>query len=101
MSYPATGYLHVIVLHDNAGTIEFMNENHLAWIGSAFVHEPRFDIELLIIKEVPRQLAQTGRTISVNVNGSGRDGGIVEQRAVLEVVIRMMMGDENVAQPIE
>src|SRR5437870_4483491 len=101
MAYPATRDLHIIVPHYHTRLVKLMNENHLAKVGPAFVHNAGLDIEFLVFKEILRQLSQPNRSISLNVNRPAGHPCVVEQRAVLEIVIRMVMSDENVAQAVE
>src|ERR1051325_1876411 len=91
----------LVVSHHRASSLEFVNGNYRAWIRVAFVGHPRFDVELLIFQEVAGQLAQANWAVSVDVALLSSDPSVVNQCAVLEVVIGMMMRDENVAQTVE
>ena len=78
-----------------------MDSKKLSRIGHALIRHSRLDVELHVVEKAFRHSLQTFWSISVNVRRSFRLPRVVEQRAVFEIVIRMMMCDENVAQPVE
>src|SRR5438876_5413710 len=101
MAHATTRYRHFVVLHDDTLAIKFVHENHFARIKPAFIFKTRLDIELLVTEKVLSHFTQTGRTIGVNTDSLGGNARVIEQRAVLEVMIRVMMRDEDVAQSVE
>src|SRR5260370_15103932 len=101
MAHKKTADLHVIILHYDARAIELVNEDQLAWIFTALVRDARFDIKLLVTEKILGHLAKAGRSISVDVDGQAGNPRVVEQGAVLKIVIRMVMRNEDVAQSVK
>jgi len=78
-----------------------VNRQLLAWIGNALVDDTRVDIEFHVVEKVTRHALQADGSIGVHARRFPRRPGVIEQRAILEIVIRMIVSDENVTQPIE
>src|SRR2546427_3457241 len=97
MAHAATRDRHIIVLHHDARLVEFMCGNQLAQVKLTFVNDASVDVEFLVFKKILRQLLQPRGSISINMNRPASNPRVIDQWAVLEIVIRMVMSNENVA----
>ena len=97
MAHAATRDLHVLVTHHDARLVEFMHRNQLAQVQLTFVHDAGVDVEFLVCKKILRELLQPRGSISINMNRPASNPRVIDQWAVLEIVIRMVMSNENVA----
>src|SRR3569833_441359 len=73
----------------------------LTRIGVALVLHPRIDIDLFVTKEITRHLTESRRPERVNVYLAACHPGVIQQRPILKIMIRMVMRDENVAERAE
>src|ERR1041385_9167638 len=78
-----------------------MRRAQLARIRAAFVYNAHVDIKLLILEKLLGHLRETRWTIRVDLRGQTRDPRVIDQRSKLEIVIRVVMRDKDVAQPVE
>jgi hypothetical protein len=73
----------------------------LARITDAFVDYPCVDVEFHVIEKVAGHAPEADWSVSVNAWRLSRRPGVVEQRAVFQIMIRMIVCDENVPQPVK
>src|SRR5437867_918345 len=101
MADPTAADLHVLVLHDQPGLLEFVNCNQLARIRTAFIDNAGVDIELLVTEKILRHLLQTSRSESIDPNRLAGYPRVIKQGAVFKIMIRMVMSNEDVAQSVK
>src|SRR5262245_34847451 len=101
MTNPAGRNLHVAILEHNSRPVELVRNNELAEIWPSLVYDPSVDVELCVTEKRPRHLYEPGRSISIDARKLTRSPRVIEERAVFEVMIRMMMGDKDVTNPVE
>src|SRR5829696_9184142 len=92
---------HIVILHDDAGSLELVNRNRSSKVGHAFIHDTSVDVELLVCKESASKFFQSCRAVDIHFRRLRSHPCVIEQRTVLEVVIGMMMRDENIAKPVQ
>jgi hypothetical protein len=88
--------LHVRSLQHYAVVRDVFRDQQFARIGTAFVLDPRLDVEPVQFPERFRHRLDALRTERVDRCRQARRPGVVEQIAVFEVVIGMVVGDEDV-----
>src|SRR5262245_27081844 len=101
MKYETSADFDIVIRHYHTRVTYLMRCDKSMRVRSTFIDHPRVDVELHIVEKVTRQLNHPRWTIGVDARWLRRNPGVVQQRSEVEIVIRMVMRDENVAHPIE
>src|SRR6185369_1514017 len=94
-------YLHVVIGQNHVRFFELMRGEEGARVGPTFVFDARVDIELLIIEEVADHVCQSWWTKSIDTDRQTRYPGVVEEWPELQIMIGMVVGNEDVAKPVQ
>ncbi len=87
MAHARRAHLDVRVLHDEAGLREFVRGDELAQVGPALVADARLDVETVELKVSLGHRLDRRRAVSVHRRAQARCPAVVDQVAVIEVVV--------------
>ncbi len=101
MSHETRTNLHVVIRHHDTRLSHLMSRDQTMRIRTSLIYDADVDIKLLILEEVAGERVHPSWPIRVDLRRLTRNPRVVQQRTEIEIVIRMMMRDEDVAHSIK